>query len=62
MVLKRSKATVVEDFDAEQPSPAAAPPKKAMGQFSYEEKVGREADLMNQFKTIIQSKGLGAEK
>jgi len=36
--------------------------KKAMGQFSYEEKVGREADLMNQFKTIIQSKGLGAEK
>eukprot|EP01043_Picozoa_sp_COSAG02_P073798 COSAG02_NODE_14503_length_1266_cov_1.042024_1_plen_107_part_00 len=26
---------------------------------SYEEKVGREADLMNQFKTIIKSKGLG---
>lgn len=32
---------------------------KAMSMYSYEEKVGREADLMNQFKTIIKSKGLG---
>ena len=33
--------------------------KRAMSGYSYEEKVGREADLMNQFKTIIKSKGLG---
>jgi hypothetical protein len=33
--------------------------KRAMSTYSYEEKVGREADLMNQFKTIIKSKGLG---
>ena len=33
--------------------------KRAMSTNSYKEKVGRGADLMNQFKTIIKSKGLG---
>lgn len=36
----------------------SAEEKRAMAMYSYEEKVGREADLMNQFKTIIKSKGL----
>ena len=29
-----------------------------MSMYSYEEKAGREAELMNQFKTIISQKGL----
>ena len=55
MVLKRSKATVVEDFDAEQPSSAAAPPKKAMGQFDWTDPLRLSMQLSEEETLVAQT-------